>query len=315
MKTQAALSVLLLALGAIASANVKTGDRIPGFQAEFLQSDAKSLEDFSGRVLMIDFFRTDSEPSSAEVEGLNQLEERHAARGFAVVGVTNEPKKLVVESLARTPRKHAIALVKGNKVDQLYGVISIPHLLLVDVDGRVVWTGALSELDTKELEGLFAVVVPPISPKNPDAYKAMRRGQYDVAYEAIRRGLGFTPDDAELASAKTSIESALAARLAQAKAALEAKKHGDAWSRYGRITAAFGLMPAAAEAKEAQVAIEKDPAAKDDLAAWKLHERAEAKAFAGDDEKAVAEWEALVKRYPETATAARAKIALRQRGR
>ena len=294
---------------------VKTGDPAPAFDAEFLHVEATSSADFAGEVLLIEFFRTGSKPCAADIARLDELAALHRARGLAVLAVTSEPKKTVVDALAGEPRAHPVAIVKGDEVEKLFGVLSTPHALLVDVHGRIAWTGTLGELDPKELEELLLDVVPPVDPKHADASKALRRQQYDKGVEAIDRALVTAPDDARLLATKAAIDRVLARRLEQAQAALATQKYAEAADRYARIDAAFGLLPAAAPARAARTAIEKDPAAKDDLAAWKLHERAQAKAVAGDDDKAVLEWQALIKKYPATKTAERAKIALRQRGR
>jgi len=43
---------------ALAPAQVKIGDPAPNFEGEFLHSDAKSLADFKGKVVLVDFWRT-----------------------------------------------------------------------------------------------------------------------------------------------------------------------------------------------------------------------------------------------------------------
>lgn len=51
-------AVCALALAAGAPAQVKIGDPAPNFEGEFTHADAKTLSDFKGRVVLLDFWRT-----------------------------------------------------------------------------------------------------------------------------------------------------------------------------------------------------------------------------------------------------------------
>ena len=310
------LAALLLALaGAPALANVKSGDPAPPIEGDFYGAEVRSTAAFGPRVLLVQFFRTDSAPCSAELARLNELAGLHGDAGLVVVGVTPEPKKVVEAALAREKRAFPVAVVKGDKTEKLYGVPGVPHTLVVDTEGRIAWTGALAELDAKELAGWLADCVPGVDARWLDAHKALSNRQYDKAVEAIDRSLAQSPGEAALEATRAKIVALCAKRVAQADTARAEGRFGEAVSRYAGVVRDFGTLPCAANAEAARAAIEKDPAAKDDLAAWKMHERAEERAVAGDDDKAVAEWKKLLEKYPATKSAERAKRALRQRGR
>lgn len=310
------LAALLLAVAASrAPANVKSGDPAPAIEGEFFGADARSTADFGARVLLVQFFRTDSAACSAEIARLDELASLHGDAGLTVLGVTSEPKKVVEAALAREKRAFPVVAVKGDKTEKLYGVPGVPHTLVVDTEGRIVWTGALAELDPKELAVWLADWVPGVDARWLDAHKALAKRQYDKAVEAIDRALAVAPGEAALEATRAKIVALCERRVAQAAAARAEGRFGEAVARYARILRDFGTLPGAGGAEAARAAIEKDPAAKEDLAAWKMHERAEERAVAGEDDKAVAEWKKLLEKYPGTKTAERAKRALRQRGR
>jgi hypothetical protein len=48
----------ILALSAFAPAQVQVGDAAPEFTGEFLHTDAHTLGDLRGRVVLVDFWRT-----------------------------------------------------------------------------------------------------------------------------------------------------------------------------------------------------------------------------------------------------------------
>ena len=50
--------LFVLALAALAHAQVKTGDPAPNFEGDLIHSDAKGLSDFKGQVVLVDFWRT-----------------------------------------------------------------------------------------------------------------------------------------------------------------------------------------------------------------------------------------------------------------
>jgi len=51
-------AALATSLAGLSPAQVQVGDPAPGFAGEFLNSDAKSLDDLRGRVVFVDFWRT-----------------------------------------------------------------------------------------------------------------------------------------------------------------------------------------------------------------------------------------------------------------
>jgi len=51
-------AALASSLASRAPAQVQVGDAAPDFAGEFLNSDAKSLDDLRGRVVYVDFWRT-----------------------------------------------------------------------------------------------------------------------------------------------------------------------------------------------------------------------------------------------------------------
>ena len=245
---------------------------------------------------------------------MNELYSKYKAQGFAIVGVTNEPKKLVSETVEKTKREVVIAMVSGDKVDSAYGVNGYPTAFLVDATGHILWTGHGTP-DEKMIVEALKDVVPPMPESNKDLNKLLQKRQFGKAYEAIDKVLAKSPDDKEFSKAKSDIDKVLKRHLDQAKAAAEALDFAQAAAIYDEVIAHFTGIPAAAEAKPARDAIDKNPAAKDELAVMKDLKRAEDQMQAGDEDKAVKAWETILKRYPKALAAKRAKDALSQHGR
>ena len=101
----------------------------------------------------MDFWATWCVPCVKAMPDMQKLQEKYAASGFTVVGISidDEGAKKVVPFLAKSRVKftYPILLAKGS-VWQQWGVKSVPAVMLVK-DGQIVrhWSG---KIDMKEVE-------------------------------------------------------------------------------------------------------------------------------------------------------------------
>jgi tetratricopeptide (TPR) repeat protein len=229
-----------------------------------------------------------------------------------VLGVSNEPKKLVTETVQKTERKYAIAIVKGEKTDAFYGVKGFPSACLLDARGRVVWVGQGGEAPEEKLISDALAKAALVSPL-PDAYKdinkLLSKQEFGKAWDAAGKALASKAGDKDLERVRSEIEGALKKRMDQAKKAADAKDFGEAVDLYEEVIAEFEGMPTV-DAKTPRDAITADPEAKDDLAAAAQMKKADAEVRKGEFEKAMAIWKAAAKRYPDTKSGARAATAV-----
>jgi hypothetical protein len=229
-----------------------------------------------------------------------------------VLGVSNEPKKLVTETVQKTERKYAIAIVKGEKTDTFYGVKGFPSAYLLDTRGRVVWAGHPGALEEKTISDALAKAA--VVGTLPDAYKdinkLIEKRDLGKAWDAAGKALASKAGDKDLEKLRTEVEAALKKRMDQAKAAATAQDFGEAVDLYEEVMADFEGMPGATEAKAPHDAIVADPNAKDDLAAAAQMKRADAEVRKGEFEKAMVIWKGAAKKYAATKSGARAAAAV-----
>ncbi len=316
MKSIASRLAIALLLASSALAQGKLRDIAPDFEAQFSSTEARSLGDFKGRIVLLSFWRASVPTCRQDVPPLNELARKYGERGLVVIGISNEDPAVVAEAVKNWKPEYVIARVSGTKIDVAYGVESFPTAFLIDAKGRIAWSGVPAEFDEKLLGTLLAdvVMVHALPPKHRDINHLVEQRRLGKAYEAVCRGLVQSPDDADLKRAKSEIEAALEKRLDDAKALADAADFGLALDAYTDTARMFSPMEGAASAEASADSIRRDPAVKDELAAHAQMKKGEELSARGDRDGAIRTWKKLMEKYPDSKAAKRAKVALRQRG-
>ena len=114
------------------------GTPAPAFQLKTFDGKAVSLADYRGKVVLLDFWATFCPPCVQALPELQALHAKHASRGFAVVGVTVDDRAPLVQK-ATSRAKVAYPIVQATpEVWNAYKVNSLPSLILVGRDGRII---------------------------------------------------------------------------------------------------------------------------------------------------------------------------------
>lgn len=147
------------------------GDKAPGLTvAEWLRGGPVELGD-GQHTVVVEFWATWCAPCRAAIPHLTELQRKYKDRGLVVVGVS------VDEDQKRKTRKDVPGFVKeqGDKMDYVVALDTaerttmaayldgfmfqgIPTAFIVDKDGKVVWGGSPTEIDTplqQVLDGKF----------------------------------------------------------------------------------------------------------------------------------------------------------------
>jgi thiol-disulfide isomerase/thioredoxin len=115
-----------------------------------------------GKLLLIDFWRTDCIPCVKSIPALVQLQAKYGSQGLEVIGIAVESggsaqeQAYRVDSKARTLGINYRQLVSGSAfcpVRTSFNVKFVPTTVLVDQDGTIVWRQENNKLD--ELERLI----------------------------------------------------------------------------------------------------------------------------------------------------------------
>ena len=224
--------------------------------------------------------------------------------------MSNEPTGLLERHIEKMGIAYPIAKVKGETADRTYGVKGFPSGALLDAKGRVVWTGHPGSVSHEQIAALledtaFVSSIPGSEHKKIN--KLITAQDFGKAQKAILKGLGKSPDDEALIQARDDIQGLLQRKLKSAEALAVAGDFGGSIEIYGELQTLFKGSDSAKQAKAEQKTLEKNPAAKADLGAWKMMQKGNAAQRAGDFEKAAKVYRKVIKKYGDTPCAGRAQ--------
>ena len=140
----------------------------------------KSLKDYRGKVVVLDFWATWCGPCVGSFPNVAKLQERYADHDVVILGVTSvqgshyggdgppvdvegDPEqefKLMQEFMGKQRVTWTVAFSDDDVFDPEYGVNGIPHVVLIDPQGRVVENGLHPAMDPEHkhavIDGLLA---------------------------------------------------------------------------------------------------------------------------------------------------------------
>ncbi len=102
-------------------------------------SGTLDLSALKGRPVILDFWATWCGPCQAEAPVLNTLAQRYKDRGLAVVGVNTSDEDGLAAIFARKKNlSFPMVFDQGNTIARAYSVTSLPTLVVISKEGRVV---------------------------------------------------------------------------------------------------------------------------------------------------------------------------------
>jgi thiol-disulfide isomerase/thioredoxin len=158
---QAAAKVLVqMRLQQQASGSVTVGKTPPAIRAKDLQGKPHTLQQYRGKVVLLDFWATWCAPCRAELPNVKALYAKYKDQGFAVLGVSLDEDRGALETFVKREGMDWPQLFEGkswrSEIAQRYGVTAIPRTVLLDRQGvirRVDARGEALEQAVAELVG------------------------------------------------------------------------------------------------------------------------------------------------------------------
>lgn len=133
----------------------------PNFSVTSLNGETVALENYKGKIVLLDFWATWCKPCVHTMPSLQKLHDQFSTRNFSVLGVAiDEQGEKKVKAFVKKHRlTYPISLdAKTNPAWETYKVKVIPAMFLIDASGQIVqqWTG---EPDFKEVEQMVESLI------------------------------------------------------------------------------------------------------------------------------------------------------------
>lgn len=118
--------------------DVQAGDRAPTFRLADEQGLGVGLEDYAGKLVLLNFWATWCPPCVHEMPSLNEIYERFRADGFVVLGVSvDEDAEQYTSFLRESGVTFPTARDPDRGVSSRYGTTKYPESYLISRDRRV----------------------------------------------------------------------------------------------------------------------------------------------------------------------------------
>lgn len=118
--------------------DVQPGDRAPEFRLTDQQGLGVGLDDYAGKLVLLNFWATWCPPCVQEMPSLNEIYERHRDSGFVVLGISvDEDAEQYSYFLQQFGVTFPTARDPERSVSSRYGTQKYPESYLISRDGRV----------------------------------------------------------------------------------------------------------------------------------------------------------------------------------
>ncbi len=157
----ACLSARTLAAGGAAEPAGRPNTIAPDFTRTDLSGRPLRLDQFRGRVVLLNFWATWCGPCIEEIPVFSRWQRQYGAGGLQVIGVSMDDDEAAVK---RFLAKHAVPypiLMGDAKLGKSFGgIYGLPQSFLIDAQGRIV-SRKVGELNLEalraQIEGLIAI--------------------------------------------------------------------------------------------------------------------------------------------------------------
>lgn len=131
------------AAAGVGTPTLSEGDVPPPIKATMLDGKEVTLDEFKGKVVLLDFWATWCGPCKAEMPLMKKLYDDYADKGLVMVGISldrgeEELKAYIEKEEIKWAQVLSSATPENQKISSAYKIVSIPTIYLVGKDGKIV---------------------------------------------------------------------------------------------------------------------------------------------------------------------------------
>src|ERR1700722_15846610 len=142
------------------SREVKAGRKPPDFTLKDASGKGQSLADYSGKVVLLNFWATWGGPCLIEIPTFTAWQNTYRTAGLQVVGISMDDEAAPVKRMYQKDRLNYPVAMGDAELGELFGgVLGLPLTYLIDPDGRIVGRYQ-GEPDLKRLEARIKSLLP-----------------------------------------------------------------------------------------------------------------------------------------------------------
>ena len=127
------------------------GQPLPRLSVQWLDKKPE----IEGKPMIVEFWATWCPPCRASIPHLNEIYAKYKDKGLQIVGITDEDRAKIKKFEKEVPIEYAVALDANGKYAKPFGIQGIPHAVLADKTGKIVWEGHPMSLKEAQIEELL----------------------------------------------------------------------------------------------------------------------------------------------------------------
>lgn len=144
-------SLIFAPVGSFAAASQNNVGKKLEVKADFL----KAKPETAGKPMMVEFWATWCGPCVASIPHVNEIHKKYESKGLIVIGLTQESNQVIKPFAKEKKMEYHVGTDKGGKVSKELGIKGIPHAVLINKAGEIVWEGHPSGVTDAEIEKLL----------------------------------------------------------------------------------------------------------------------------------------------------------------